>query len=147
MRQQKGGRGKKAPYGTKLMRVPEPIANQVENLCQQYQDFLASGGNPIEAPCFLVKKVEVSAVLVVEPPPAITYYRNQDWIRVRQSDSLPQTQRTKRLISKYEGKCGKVVANSTAKGQRKYSVSFTDVNGFVDFFGNEIELVESLPLE
>jgi hypothetical protein len=143
MSQQRGGRGKKAPYETKLMRVPEPIANQVENLCQQYQDFLVSGGNPVEPPSFLVGSVEVQAVQVYEPPPAVTYYKNQDCVRVRQCDSLPQTQRTKRLISKYEGKCGKVVVRLPAvKGQRKYSVSFSDVGGFVEFFGSEIELVD-----
>jgi hypothetical protein len=37
----KGGRGKKAPYHTKLMRVPEPIAAQVEALGLQYQEFIA----------------------------------------------------------------------------------------------------------
>jgi hypothetical protein len=147
MSQQKGGRGKKAPYETKLMRVPEPIANQVENLCQQYRDFLVSGGNPVEPPCFLVKEIEVRALQVYELPPAVTYYKNQDWVRVRQCNSLSQTQRTKRLISKYEGKCGKVVSASTVKGQRKYCVSLSNVEGFVKFFGDEIELVDSLSLE
>jgi hypothetical protein len=38
----KGGRGKKAPYATKLMRVPEPIAAQVDALGLQYQGQLAN---------------------------------------------------------------------------------------------------------
>jgi hypothetical protein len=32
MQYQKGGRGKKAPYSTKVVRVPEPILSEVEKL-------------------------------------------------------------------------------------------------------------------
>ena len=49
----KGGRGKKAPYHTKLMRVPEPIAAQVEALGLQYQEFIAAGGDPATPPLLL----------------------------------------------------------------------------------------------
>ncbi len=48
----KGGRGKKAPYHTKLMRVPEPIAPQVEALGLQYQEFIVAGGDPANPPFF-----------------------------------------------------------------------------------------------
>ena len=48
----KGGRGKKAPYDTKLMRVPEPIAPQVEALSLQYQEFITAGGDPANPPFF-----------------------------------------------------------------------------------------------
>ena len=54
----KGGRGKKAPYDTKLMRVPEPIAAQVEVLSSHYQEFLATGGDPANPPLFLPKKIK-----------------------------------------------------------------------------------------
>jgi hypothetical protein len=54
----KGGRGKKAPYDTKLMRVPEPIAAQVEMLSSQYQEFIAAGGDPANPPLFLPKKIK-----------------------------------------------------------------------------------------
>ena len=49
----KGGRGKKAPYHTKLMRVPEPIAAQVDALGLQYQEFIAAGGDPANPPLLL----------------------------------------------------------------------------------------------
>jgi len=145
MSQQKGGRGKKAPYETKLMRVPEPVARQVEDLCRQYQKFLVNGGDPLSAPWFLEKK---PAVLDIEEPD-ITHFGRGDLVKVRQGDSLPQTQRTKRFTSKYEGMCGKVTdpwsgrrGRNKYKGQDTYSVSLDDVEGSVDFFGNEIELVE-----
>lgn len=32
-----GGRGKKAPYETQVIRVPEPIVNQVEQLIENYR--------------------------------------------------------------------------------------------------------------
>jgi hypothetical protein len=51
----KGGRGKKAPYETKQMRIPQPIAAQVEALCSRYQDFLVLGGDPANPPSFLEK--------------------------------------------------------------------------------------------
>ena len=37
----KGGRGKKAPYTAKLMRVPVPIANQVNQLIERYLGYLS----------------------------------------------------------------------------------------------------------
>jgi hypothetical protein len=46
----KGGRGKKAPYHTKLMRVPEPIAAQVEALGLRYQEFIVAGGDSANPP-------------------------------------------------------------------------------------------------
>jgi hypothetical protein len=150
MGQQKGGRGKKAPYVSKLMRVPEPIARQVEDLCQQYQDFLASGGDPISAPCFLEKKPTTLNIELLDR----VYFRIGNLVRVRRADSLPQTQRTKRFTSRYEGKCGTVIScwsgrrgRNKYKGQDTYSVSLDDVKGSVDFFGNEIESVEPLTSE
>ena len=66
MTKPKGGRGNKAPYETKLMRVPEPLATQVESLCQRYQDFLAGGGNPIEPPYFLIDLPKITEQLQSE---------------------------------------------------------------------------------
>lgn len=66
MAKPKGGRGNKAPYETKLMRVPEPLATQVESLCQRYQDFLAGGGNPIEPPYFLIDLPKITEQLQSE---------------------------------------------------------------------------------
>ncbi len=54
----KGGRGKKAPYDTKLMRVPEPIAPQVDALSLQYQEFIAAGGDPANPPFFVLEKIK-----------------------------------------------------------------------------------------
>lgn len=51
----KGGRGKKAPYETKQMRIPQPLATQVEALCDRYQEFIAAGGDPANPPSFLEK--------------------------------------------------------------------------------------------
>ncbi|HEY9838049.1 MAG TPA: hypothetical protein V6D27_14265 [Vampirovibrionales bacterium] len=50
MVQPKGGRGKKAPYQTKQMRVPVPVELQVMQLCERYREFVESGGNPEEPP-------------------------------------------------------------------------------------------------
>ncbi|MCT7969856.1 hypothetical protein NG799_26425 [Laspinema sp. D1] len=49
----KGGRGKKAPYETKLMRVPVPMESQVEELSARYREFVAAGGNPEQPPSLL----------------------------------------------------------------------------------------------
>ncbi len=53
MTKPKGGRGKKAPYSTKLMRVPVPIANQVYRLIERYLGYLSSGGQAAEPPLLL----------------------------------------------------------------------------------------------
>ncbi|MCT7969747.1 hypothetical protein NG799_25880 [Laspinema sp. D1] len=49
----KGGRGKIAPYQTKLMRVPVPVESQVMQLCDRYREFIEAGGNPEEPPPML----------------------------------------------------------------------------------------------
>ncbi len=49
----KGGRGKKAPYTAKLMRVPVPIASQVNQLIERYLGYLGTGGNVAEPPLLL----------------------------------------------------------------------------------------------
>lgn len=49
----KGGRGKKAPYQTKLMRVPVPVELQVMQLSERYREFIEAGGNPEEPPSML----------------------------------------------------------------------------------------------
>ena len=46
----KGGRGKKAPYSTKLMRVPVPMKAQVLQLVDRYQSYLDSGGDALNSP-------------------------------------------------------------------------------------------------
>ena len=33
----KGGRGKKAPYDTKLARIPVPLAEQINQLVERYK--------------------------------------------------------------------------------------------------------------
>jgi hypothetical protein len=35
-----GGRGKKAPYSTQIMRVPEPLISEVQYLIDNYRDSL-----------------------------------------------------------------------------------------------------------
>jgi hypothetical protein len=41
-----GGRGKKAPYQTSVVRVPVPVLEQVEQIVQAYRDSLESGAAP-----------------------------------------------------------------------------------------------------
>ncbi|AFY85501.1 hypothetical protein [Oscillatoria acuminata] len=53
MAKPKGGRGKKAPYETKQMRVPVPLESQVMQLCDRYRGFIEAGGNPNEPPSML----------------------------------------------------------------------------------------------
>ncbi len=49
----KGGRGKAAPYDTKLMRVPVPLSDQAQQLIERYQDFIAGGGEAYAPPPLL----------------------------------------------------------------------------------------------
>ncbi len=49
----KGVRGKKAPLTAKLMRVPVPIANQVNQLIERYLGYLSSGSFSAEPPLLL----------------------------------------------------------------------------------------------
>ncbi len=49
----KGGRGYKAPYKTKQVRIPEPIEKQVSQLVERYQDYLTTGGSPDSPPQLL----------------------------------------------------------------------------------------------
>jgi hypothetical protein len=53
----KGGRGKIAPYQTKLMRVPVPVELQVMQLCDRYREFIEGGGNPQEPPPMLESRL------------------------------------------------------------------------------------------
>ncbi len=48
MTKPKGGREKKAPLTATLMRVPVPLANQVNLLIERYLGYISSGGNPVE---------------------------------------------------------------------------------------------------
>lgn len=41
-----GGRGKKAQYDTKLVRIPEPLEYQVGELKSRYYGFVDGGGDP-----------------------------------------------------------------------------------------------------
>lgn len=43
MNKPKGGRGIKAPYRTVVVRVPEPIANRIEILCDTYRTMSLAG--------------------------------------------------------------------------------------------------------
>ncbi len=53
MAKPKGGRGYKAPYETHQIRIPDPIASQVHNLVERYQDYLATGGDAEKPPLLL----------------------------------------------------------------------------------------------
>lgn len=52
----KGGRGKIAPYHTKLARIPVPLAEQVNQLVERYQDYITEGGQPLLPPVLLDSK-------------------------------------------------------------------------------------------
>lgn len=47
-----GGRGHKAPYETKMIRVPVPLATQVALIVSQYHEFVANGGDALNPPAF-----------------------------------------------------------------------------------------------
>lgn len=49
----KGGRGHAAPYDTKLIRIPVPLADQVQQLVERYRDFIAGGGEAFAPPPLL----------------------------------------------------------------------------------------------
>lgn len=53
MAKPKGGRGNIAPYDTKLVRVPVPLAEQVSELVERYQEWIAEGGDPFNPPPLL----------------------------------------------------------------------------------------------
>lgn len=61
----KGGRGKKAPYDTKLARIPVPLAEQINQLVERYQEYIAEGGQPLSPPSWFadkpVNKINLSA--------------------------------------------------------------------------------------
>ena len=52
----KGGRGKKAPYDTKLARIPVPLAEQINPVVERYQEYIAEGGEPLSPPIWLFEK-------------------------------------------------------------------------------------------
>lgn len=70
----KGGRGNTAPYETKLARIPLPLADQVSQLVERYQDFITQGGEAFSPPPLLdaiaddkpVNELEDAAKLVNE---------------------------------------------------------------------------------
>lgn len=72
----KGGRGLKAPYETKQMRVPEPLVAQVEMLCDRYREFLAVGGDPTDPPLYLEK---------TSSPPDVVKHRHAETMDSRHS--------------------------------------------------------------
>lgn len=49
----KGGRGYKAPYETKQVRIPQPVESQISELVERYQDYLATGGSASNPPQLL----------------------------------------------------------------------------------------------
>jgi hypothetical protein len=55
-----GGRGHKAPYDTKMARVPVPLSSQVAQLINQYHDFVANGGDPNNPSTFLASDKPVN---------------------------------------------------------------------------------------
>lgn len=52
-----GGRGHKAPYETKMARVPVPLATQVAQIVSQYHDYVTNGGDAESPPLFTPKPV------------------------------------------------------------------------------------------
>jgi dihydropteroate synthase len=58
MSKPKGGRGKVAPYRTRQVRVPEPVIDQVDNLIEEYQSYIASGGDSLNPPKLLNKPID-----------------------------------------------------------------------------------------
>lgn len=42
-----GGRGRRAPYDTVMVRVPEPIKPKVEALIEEYREFVLSDGESV----------------------------------------------------------------------------------------------------
>jgi len=56
MSKPRGGRGKLAPYQTKLVRIPIPLAFQVNQLVERYQDYIADGGESASPPQLLDTK-------------------------------------------------------------------------------------------
>lgn len=52
-----GGRGHKAPYETKMARVPVPLATQVAQIVNQYHNYVADGGDAESPPLFTSKPV------------------------------------------------------------------------------------------
>ena len=50
---QKGGRGKKAPYETSQVRVPNPLKEQIAELVDKYQSYVEEGGEPDNPPSFI----------------------------------------------------------------------------------------------
>lgn len=49
----KGGRGKTAPYTTKMERVPVPLAPQVKELVSLYRQYIEAEGNAASPPNFI----------------------------------------------------------------------------------------------
>lgn len=54
----KGGRGHTAPYETKLTRIPIPLAEQISELVERYQEYIAAGGEALSPPPLLDAMVE-----------------------------------------------------------------------------------------
>ncbi len=48
-----GGRGKQAPYQTKLMRIPLPVSIQVNELVERYRNYLETTDNVDNPPHLL----------------------------------------------------------------------------------------------
>ncbi|MGB3755057.1 MAG: hypothetical protein WBA07_01605 [Rivularia sp. (in: cyanobacteria)] len=48
-----GGRGKQAPYQTKLMRIPLPVSAQVNELVERYRNYLETTDNVDNPPQLL----------------------------------------------------------------------------------------------
>jgi hypothetical protein len=42
----KGGRGKKAPYETTIIRVPVPLVESIERQVNEYREFVVNGTQP-----------------------------------------------------------------------------------------------------
>ena len=59
---QKGGRGKKAPYETKLMRVPVPLEEQIQEMIAQYQKHIDEGRD-VNTPPTVVTNIATQEML------------------------------------------------------------------------------------
>ena len=51
-----GGRYRRAPYDTKLMRIPTPLESQVLQIKAKYIEFLETGGDVQQPPNYLDEK-------------------------------------------------------------------------------------------
>lgn len=60
-----GGRGKKAPYRTKIMRIPEPLKEEVQCLIDNYRDSLIVNKNQNNQTILLTKEKLIKEIELI----------------------------------------------------------------------------------